>query len=310
MPLLVRDLGRVEYQACFEQMQRFTAARDASTPDELWVVEHPPVYTLGLAADPAHLWAQAQIAEQAIPVVQTDRGGEVTYHGPGQVVIYLLLDLRRRKPAEKFFVRELVYRIEQAIINLLAQYGVPGERKHGAPGIYLAASQPEHARWHGAKIAALGLKVKGSGCTYHGLSLNVAMDLRPFSWINPCGYAGLATIDLRTLGIGATLEQVQQQMVEQLETVLAPRAAPMYAAAVPAPASVPEHVSEHIAGHISGHVPAPAPAHVAAQAPAPTQAHAPAHIPAPASAPEHPPTRAPAHEAHAAAPATPPVFTI
>lgn len=209
-------------------MQRFTAERTATTPDELWVVEHPPVYTLGLAADPGHLWARAQIDEQAIPVVQTDRGGEVTYHGPGQVVIYLLLDLRRRKPTEKFFVRELVYRIEQAIINLLARYGVAGERKDGAPGIYLAASPATEPRWHGAKIAALGLKVKGSGCTYHGLSLNVAMDLRPFSWINPCGYAGLATIDLHTLGIAAPLEQVQQQMVQELQTLLAPRPGPMY----------------------------------------------------------------------------------
>ncbi len=218
-------------------MQRFTAERGADTPDQLWVVEHPPVYTLGLAADPSHLWAKAQIDEQAIPVVQTDRGGEVTYHGPGQVVIYLLLDLRRRKPTEKFFVRELVYRIEQAIINLLARYGVAGERKDGAPGIYLADSDVEHLRWHGAKIAALGLKVKGSGCTYHGLSLNVAMDLRPFSWINPCGYAGLATIDLQTLGIATTLAQVQQELVQELQTILAPRSSPMYIVPARTPAA-------------------------------------------------------------------------
>lgn len=232
LPFTVRHLGLVDYQTCFEQMRAFTAARTTATPDEVWIVEHPPVYTLGLAADRSHLKAAETIAAQQIPVVQTDRGGEVTYHGPGQAVIYLLLDLRRHKPEGRFFVRELVTRIEQAVINVLQSYGIAGERKAGAPGIYLpmlpADAQaitptlaPAAAHWQGAKIAALGLKIRGSGCTYHGLSLNVAMDLRPFGWINPCGYAGLATVDMQSLGVHAELAEVQTRLVQELGQLLA-----------------------------------------------------------------------------------------
>ncbi len=233
--LIVRQLGLLEYSVCYERMRNFTGARDKATPDELWVVEHPPVYTLGLAADRSHLLALESIAEQQIPVIQTDRGGEVTYHGPGQVVVYLLLDLRRYKPEGKFFVRELVSRIEQAVINVLQHFGIRGERKPGAPGIYLPADaspflEAAHAdanihpadltRWQGAKIAALGLKIRGTGCTYHGLSLNVGMDLRPFGWINPCGYAGLATVDMASLGVHAGLHEVQALVVAQLRQLL------------------------------------------------------------------------------------------
>ena len=194
------------YETSFAAMRAYTDARTADTPNQLWIVEHPPVYTLGLAADPAHI-----LDAHAIPVVQTDRGGEVTYHGPGQGVIYLLIDLRRSKPGGRLFSREFVHKIEQAVIDTLAAYNLVGERKPGAPGIYVAAG-----RWQGAKIAALGLKVRGNGCTYHGVSLNVAMDLAPFSWINPCGYQGLATVDMKTLGVDAALADVQMALAEAL----------------------------------------------------------------------------------------------
>ncbi|CDG86049.1 lipoyltransferase [Janthinobacterium agaricidamnosum NBRC 102515 = DSM 9628] len=195
-------------------MRAFTDARTPATRDELWIVEHPPVFTLGLAADRGHLLGGAGAAD-AIPVVQTDRGGEVTFHGPGQVVIYLLMDLRRNKPGGKLYARQFVHKIEQAIINVLAAYNLAGERIEGAPGIYIAGG-PEQ----GAKIAALGLKVRGNGCTYHGLSLNVAMDLAPFSWINPCGYAGLKTVDMRSMGADAALADVQQALARELTVVL------------------------------------------------------------------------------------------
>ncbi|HYS64922.1 MAG TPA: lipoyl(octanoyl) transferase LipB, partial [Paraburkholderia sp.] len=160
--------------------------------------EHPPVFTLGQAGDPSHLLA----ADSGIPLVKVDRGGQITYHGPGQVVAYLLLDLRRRK----LMVRELVTRIEQAVIDTLAAYNLAGERKAGAPGIYVAPGP--HAGLHaGAKIAALGLKIR-NGCSYHGVSLNVNMDLRPFLAINPCGYAGLETVDMATLGVAAGWDDV------------------------------------------------------------------------------------------------------
>jgi lipoyl(octanoyl) transferase len=204
---ILRQLGRADYEPTFAAMRAFTDARTGDTPDELWLVEHPPVFTLGLAADTAHVLMNPD----AIPLIQTDRGGEVTYHGPGQVVIYLLLDLRRRKTGGRMFAREFVHKIEQAVINVLAAYNLAGERKPGAPGIYVA-----HGPWQGAKIAALGLKVRGNGCTYHGVSLNVAMDLTPFSWINPCGYQGLATVDLQTLGIEVPLQQVQQALADEL----------------------------------------------------------------------------------------------
>ncbi len=188
-------------------MRAFTDARTSASADELWIVEHPPVYTLGLGADPSHV-----LAPHDIPVVQTDRGGEVTYHGPGQVVVYLLIDLRRDRPGARVFAREFVQKIEQAVIDTLAGYNLAGVRKPGAPGIYVA-----DGAWQGAKIAALGLKIRGNGCTYHGVSLNVAMDLQPFSWINPCGYEGLATIDMQTLGVAASTSEVQAALAHRLQ---------------------------------------------------------------------------------------------
>jgi len=181
--LIVRPLARRPYDEACEAMRRFTAARQAGTPDEIWLVEHPPVFTLGLATRPEHLLDTGDI-----PVVQTERGGQVTYHGPGQLVAYLLIDLRRRG----LLVRDLVCRIESAILDTLADFGVSGVRKPGAPGIYL----PRDDGAAGAKIAALGLKIS-HGCSYHGLALNVDMDLSPFDRINPCGYPGLDVIDLR-----------------------------------------------------------------------------------------------------------------
>jgi Lipoate-protein ligase B len=185
-PIQVIERGREDYQPCFDAMRAFTAARTPETPDQVWLVEHPPVYTLGQAGDPAHLLSP----DDHIPVVQIDRGGQITYHGPGQVVAYLLLDLRRRR----LMVRELVHSIEQAVLDTLAAYNLAAERKPGAPGIYLSDGPHQ-----GAKIAALGLKIR-NGCSYHGVSLNVQMDLSPFLRINPCGYAGLETVDMASAG--------------------------------------------------------------------------------------------------------------
>jgi lipoyl(octanoyl) transferase len=203
--LLILRRGIEPYEQCFAAMRAFTDTRNSQTQDQLWLVEHPPVFTLGLGADPAHV-----INAHHIPVVQTDRGGEVTYHGPGQAIAYLLFDLRR--DGRRLLPRDFVYRIEQAVIDTLATYNCVGERKVGAPGIYIADGD-----WRGAKVAALGLKIRANGCTYHGVSLNVAMDLQPFNWINPCGYAGLATIDLQTLGVRARLDEVQDQLARALE---------------------------------------------------------------------------------------------
>jgi lipoyl(octanoyl) transferase len=207
---ILQQRGRETYDLTFAAMRAFTDARTAETPDELWIVEHPPVYTLGLGADPSHV-----LDAHGIPIVQTDRGGEVTYHGPGQVVIYLLMDLRRNRRGGRVFAREFVNRIEQAVIDTLAAYNLAGERKPGAPGIYMSDGP-----WHGAKIAALGLKVRGNGCTYHGVSLNVAMDLSPFSWINPCGYEGLATVDMKTVGVDVPLQDVQSALAHHLTNLL------------------------------------------------------------------------------------------
>lgn len=215
-PALIRHLGFAEYDTTFAAMRAFTDARTPDSRDELWIVEHPPVFTLGLGADRGHLLAGAD----TVPIVQTDRGGEVTFHGPGQVVIYLLMDLRRNKPGGKLYARQFVHKIEQAIINVLGAYNLVGERIDGAPGIYVAEGAMK-----GAKIAALGLKVRGNGCTYHGLSLNVAMDLAPFSWINPCGYSGLKTVDMRSLGVDAPLADVQQALAQELIRELAVGAA-------------------------------------------------------------------------------------
>lgn len=181
-------------------MQDFTARRGADTPDELWLCEHPPVFTLGLAGKPEHL-----LRDIGVPVVKIDRGGQITYHGPGQIVCYLLLDLKRRG----ITIKGLVHRMEQAIIDLLAGYGVTAERLEGAPGVYVG----------GAKIAALGLKVKNS-CCYHGLSLNVTMDLSPFDAINPCGYAGMAVTQLSAFDPAANMENVSAKLVAQLQEKL------------------------------------------------------------------------------------------
>lgn len=198
--MILRPLGRVDYAATFAAMKEFTAARDESTADELWLCEHPPVFTQGLSGKPEHL-----LRDIGIPVVQIDRGGQITYHGPGQVVAYLLLDLRRRN----LKVRELVQRIEQAVIDLLADYQIEAVRKENAPGVYVS----------GAKVAALGLRIK-NGCSYHGVSLNVDMDLTPFSAINPCGYEGLAVTQLRDLGVGGDTAQVGRQLAAHLERQL------------------------------------------------------------------------------------------
>jgi lipoyl(octanoyl) transferase len=220
-PGLIRHLGLVDYDSTFAAMRSFTDARTPDTRDELWIVEHPPVFTLGLGADRAHILAGDGMAQRAIPVVQTDRGGEVTYHGPGQVVVYVLMDLRRNKPGGKLYARQFVTKIEQAVIDVLAAYNLAGERIAGAPGIYMADGADK-----GAKIAALGLKVRANGCTYHGVSLNVAMDLAPFSMINPCGYAGLKTVDMRSMGATAELAGVQQALANALAQQLAPEPIP------------------------------------------------------------------------------------
>jgi lipoyl(octanoyl) transferase len=183
-------------------MQRFTEERTADTPDELWLVEHPPVFTLGLNGKAEHL-----LNPGAIDVIQVDRGGQVTYHGPGQVVLYLLVDLRRRGLG----VRALVHRMEQAVIALLAGYGIPARARLDAPGVYV----------DGAKIASLGLRVR-RGCSYHGLALNVDMDLEPFSRINPCGYPGLAVTQLRDLGVTDDLATTGEKLLVQMEENLNP----------------------------------------------------------------------------------------
>lgn len=192
----VRQLGRRDYQEVWQAMRRFSAERDTHTPDELWVVEHPSVFTLGQAGKEEHLLDPGDI-----PVLRVDRGGQVTYHGPGQIVIYLLLDLRRRHLG----VRELVRRMEQAVIGLLAEAGVPAEARPDAPGVYV----------DGRKIAALGLRVR-RGCTYHGLAFNVDADLEPFSRINPCGYTGLEATRSIDLGIEASFETLAQGLCERL----------------------------------------------------------------------------------------------
>ncbi|MEW4357655.1 lipoyl(octanoyl) transferase LipB [Burkholderia pseudomallei] len=202
LPVTVRWLGETPYDACFDAMRAFTDARTPDTDDEIWVVEHPPVYTLGQAGNPAHLL----VADSGVPLVKVDRGGQITYHGPGQIVAYLLVDLRRRK----LMVRTLVTRIEEAVIETLAAYNLASARKAGAPGIYV-----ESGPHRGAKIAALGLKIR-NGCSYHGLSVNVKMDLRPFLAINPCGYAGLETIDMASLGATADWHEVAQTLVRRL----------------------------------------------------------------------------------------------
>lgn len=196
-PLIhIKALGMVDYEPTWRAMQRFTAERSADTVDEIWLVQHPPTYTQGQAGKPEHLLHQT-----SIPVVKIDRGGQITYHGPGQIVAYLLLDLRRWK----INVRELVRLMEQAVIDLLAEYGVKANGREDAPGVYVG----------GAKIAALGLKIK-NGCSYHGLSFNVDMDLSPFDNINPCGYEGLRVTQAIKVGITVPWEELQAQLTQNL----------------------------------------------------------------------------------------------
>ena len=195
-PALVRQLGRQSYVPVWKAMSAFTDARNEASSDELWVVEHEPVFTLGQAGKPEHLLAPGDI-----PVVQVDRGGQVTYHGPGQLVVYPLLDLRRLGLG----VRDYVCRIEQAIIDTLDVWNIQAQRQEGAPGVYVA----------GAKIAALGIRVR-RGCTFHGLSFNVAMDLEPFRRINPCGYAGLQVTSVLDLGGPSSMDSIKAVLLEQL----------------------------------------------------------------------------------------------
>jgi len=230
--VIIRTLGRVDHAPTYEAMQAFTAARTADTPDELWICEHDPVFTQGLAGREDHLLAPGDI-----PVVSTNRGGQVTYHGPGQVVAYPLIDLQRAG----YFVKEYVYRVEEAVIRTLATFGVTGHRVAGAPGIYVRLDDPgSHAllpqrpqkRNPGeplpppdftglGKIAALGIKVSRH-CTYHGVALNVAMDLQPFDRINPCGYPGLPTVDLSTIGVAASWDDAAAVLSQKLIATLSP----------------------------------------------------------------------------------------
>lgn len=201
MTPLIRSLGRVAYQPTWQAMQSFTAQRNDTTRDEIWLCEHAPVFTQGMAGKPEHL-----LHDIGVPLVRIDRGGQITYHGPGQLVVYLLLDLKRRN----LKVRELVTRMEQAVIDLLADYAVAAERLPEAPGVYV----------NGAKIAALGLRIKG-GCCFHGLSLNIDMDLAPYAAINPCGYAGMPVTQMSDLcDRPVTIEQVSGQLIEKLQESL------------------------------------------------------------------------------------------
>lgn len=225
-------LGRVDYLDTFAAMRRFTEQRTGDTADEVWLCDHPPVYTQGLAGKAEHLLFNPT----GIPLVQTNRGGQITYHGPGQVVAYALIDLQRLG----IYVKEFVYRLEHCVLKTLEHYDITGHRIAGAPGIYVRLADPRgHSPLESGpprdrrgiagvdpfagvgKIAALGIKVSRH-CTYHGVALNVAMDLSPFAGINPCGYAGLETVDLATLGICVDREQVAGQMAELLTAHLSP----------------------------------------------------------------------------------------
>lgn len=228
MDFRVKVIRPAPYQDVFDAMRTFTAERTADTPDEIWLCEHFPVYTLGLAGKPEHV-----LAPHDIPVVHANRGGQVTYHGPGQVVAYVLMDMRRCN----YYVRDYVRRLEQGVIETLSAFGVKGFLVPGAPGVYvhtaaqagvpdalpLPQANPKAPDFTGlAKIAALGVKVSNH-CTYHGVALNVDMDLQPFRWINPCGYPGLQTTDLRTIGVAVTRanwSDVAQTLARALATVL------------------------------------------------------------------------------------------
>lgn len=192
----IKDLGLVDFQSSYNAMQSFTAQRDENTEDELWLLEHNPVFTQGLNGKKEHIFDT-----QGIPVINADRGGQVTYHGPGQLIAYTLFDLKRYKIG----VREMVSRLENAAIALLASNGIKAQARSDAPGVYIGEQ----------KIASLGLRVKRGAC-YHGISLNVDMDLTPFSYINPCGYQGMEMVDLKRLGCDLTIEQAKQQFVSAL----------------------------------------------------------------------------------------------
>jgi lipoyl(octanoyl) transferase len=228
----VLQLGQVEYQSTYSAMQAFTQERSAfgapETADQLWICEHPPVFTQGLAGKPEHIYNPGNT-----PVVQTNRGGQVTFHGPGQVVAYPLVDLKRAG----YFVKEYVYRLEEAVIRTLLHFGVTGHRVRGAPGIYVRLDdpfghsplteqvnglQPSSPDFTGlGKIAALGIKVSRN-CAYHGAALNVAMDLEPFERINPCGYSNLKTVDLSTIGLQLTWADAAHVLSQKLVAHLAP----------------------------------------------------------------------------------------
>lgn len=198
----IRSLGRVAYEPTWRAMQALTQGRDARAPDEIWLLEHPPVYTLGLAGRREHV-----LSPGGIPVLATDRGGQVTYHGPGQAVAYVMLDLRRRALG----VKEMVRRLEQGIIEVLAGYGIAGARRAGMPGVYVGD----------AKIAAVGLRI-ARGCSYHGVALNADLDLEPFTRIDPCGYPGLACTRLADHGVRDSIDAVQQKLGESLRRCLTP----------------------------------------------------------------------------------------
>ncbi len=200
--ILLRELGRVDFQPTWQAMQDFNAARTEETTDEIWLLEHPPVFTLGLAGKPEHL-----LSDIGVPLVKTDRGGQITYHGPGQLIAYLLLDLKRRR----LTVSALVRRMEAATIALLGEYGIAAGRQAGAPGVYVGA----------AKIAALGLRIR-RGCSSHGLALNLDMDLSPYAAINPCGYPGMAVTQLRDLVPAADLADIPVRLLAQLRIHLDP----------------------------------------------------------------------------------------
>ncbi len=203
--MIIRSLGRADYQATWDQMRAFTDARTPETEDELWICEHAPVFTQGVAGKPEHLLFNPA----NIPVVKTDRGGQITFHGPGQAMVYILFNLKRAG----YGVREMVMRIENAVIALLAAHGIEAYGKRDAPGVYVRKDQQE------AKIAALGLKVR-NGHTYHGLAFNVNMDLTPFSFINPCGYEGLRVTHLHELGVDLSLEATGLSLAEELRRQL------------------------------------------------------------------------------------------
>jgi lipoyl(octanoyl) transferase len=222
--MLTRQLGRCDWAATAEAMRAFTESRREDTPDELWLAEHEAVFTQGVAGRAEHVHAAG-----AIPVLQSNRGGQVTYHGPGQVLAYPLIDLRR----QGIYVKEYVFRIESAVLRVLESYGVTGHRVAGAPGIYVRLQDPfAHAALAGpadprhpfrglGKIAAIGIKVSRH-CTYHGVALNVAMDLEPFSRIDPCGYAGLQTVDLARLGINVTWRDAADRLAARLANQFTP----------------------------------------------------------------------------------------